>query len=53
MKKARPGGYEGILEESTMSNLLTCDSCTDKGHCHEYKAGAVCVIERKKNSEGK
>lgn len=31
-----------------MSEPLTCDRCTDKGHCPEYKAGAVCVIERKK-----
>ena len=30
-----------------MSEPLTCDRCTDKGHCPEYKAGAVCAIERK------
>lgn len=30
-----------------MSEPLTCDRCTDKGNCPEYKAGAVYVIERK------
>lgn len=34
-----------------MTEPLTCDRCTDKGHCPEYKAGSVCVIEHKKNQE--
>lgn len=24
----------------------TCDTCTDKGHCPEYRAGALCVADR-------
>lgn len=31
-----------------MSEKLKCDNCTDKGHCPEYKSGAVCVNDRER-----
>lgn len=31
-----------------MAEKVYCDGCTDKGHCPEYKAGAVCVNDRER-----
>lgn len=31
-----------------MIEKIFCDGCTDKGHCPEYKAGAVCVNNRER-----
>lgn len=28
------------------SDLLTCDKCTDRGHCPESQSGALCVYDR-------
>lgn len=32
-----------------MTEKLTCDNCTDKGHCPEYIPGAVCIKDRKED----
>lgn len=34
-----------------MIEKVICDDCTDKGNCPEYKAGAVCVINRERISK--
>lgn len=26
---------------------VTCDNCTDKGHCPEYQSSAACIVDRK------
>ena len=38
-----------MLETSKATHdALTCDCCTDRGHCPEYVPGGVCVADREK-----
>lgn len=34
------------LKAGRTPEKVTCDCCTDKGHCTEYKSGAACVADR-------
>lgn len=36
------------LRGKATHDALTCDCCTDRGHCPEYVPGGVCVADREK-----
>ena len=41
-----PEEIEALKANRRPLEKVVCDSCTDKGHCPEYKSGALCVIDR-------
>lgn len=41
-----PEEIEAMKVEYGEPEGLTCDNCTDRGHCSESQSGALCAYER-------
>ena len=39
-------GYSNVPTAEATHEVLTCNHCTDKGHCPEYTPAGVCVSKR-------
>ena len=41
-----PEEIEALKAQHRQPETLTCDNCTDRGHCSESQSGALCVYDR-------
>lgn len=41
-----PEEIEALKAKAQQSETLTCDDCTDRGHCSEVQSGALCAYDR-------
>ena len=42
-----PEEIQALKAQYRQAETVSCDNCTDRGHCPEYQSGAACVLDRK------